>query len=92
MVADANPGSASSNPRGIRPVVGMVAFAANDGTHGVEPWISGGTATTTSLLADIQPGTAWSAPHSFTYAAGQLFFTAEDGVHGRELWAAPVTP
>ncbi len=97
LVADINPGPASSNPS--RPVwingSDVFLFTADDGGHGVELWASDGTGPTTTLVADINPGSASSTPlHltpivSITYA--RFYFSADDGTHGRELWLSNTT-
>ncbi|HYC93093.1 MAG TPA: hypothetical protein VEO54_28065 [Thermoanaerobaculia bacterium] len=66
-------------------------FAADDGVHGLEPWISDGTEEGTLLLGDVAPGEASSMLPVFdremaAFADGSLFFGADDGVHGYELW------
>jgi len=67
-------------------------FLADDGVHGLEPWVSDGTPGGTILLADVAPGSAGSNPGWVTAVGGHVFFVADDGVHGRELWATDGTP
>ncbi|HEY3355193.1 MAG TPA: hypothetical protein VGQ83_18215 [Polyangia bacterium] len=38
MVADLNPGAASSSPALLTRVAGTIFFVADDGAHGREPW------------------------------------------------------
>ncbi|HVT57203.1 MAG TPA: ELWxxDGT repeat protein [Thermoanaerobaculia bacterium] len=86
-------GSGDAAPRSLTPFgsgVG-VAFVADDGVHGLEPWISDGTAAGTRMLADILPGGDGSRPSGLMAAAGRLFFAANDGVHGFELWQSDGT-
>jgi ELWxxDGT repeat protein len=64
---------------------GALWLGADDGVHGVEPWISDGTTAGTRLLRDIASG-GDSTPQLFTAAASRVFFTAADGTHGVELW------
>lgn len=61
-------------------------FAANDGTHGNELWVTDGS--TVSLLMDINPGSTGSSPFDFLLhpELGVVFFQANDGVAGNELW------
>lgn len=72
---------------------GNLFFAADDGSHGMELWVSDGTDDGTRLLKDIRPGLDGSyagfAPSSNKFAScnNKLFFIANDGVHGAELWA-----
>src|SRR5215212_276293 len=66
---------------------GRLYFAGSDPLHGIEPWISDGTAAGTRMLADIVPGPVSSRPRNPTPVGGTIFFSADDVVHGRELWA-----
>ncbi|WP_165839029.1 hypothetical protein [Roseicella frigidaeris] len=89
LLADINPGAASSDPGGITLLGdGRFLFTADDGTHGEEPWISDGTACGTHLLADIQAGAGRSTFGSgFTALGdGRFIVTADDGIHGLEPW------
>lgn len=61
-----------------------VAFTADDGIHGVEPWVTDGTAAGTRMVADLCPGRCPSYPRALAVFEDQLFFTADDGVHGSE--------
>ena len=100
LVADINPGSASSNPQVLAELDGTIYFAANDGEHGEELWKSDGTAEGTVLVKDIFEGTGdqfpyadvakSSFPRDLVEVDGTLFFSAEseDGV---ELWKSDGT-
>lgn len=88
LVADINPGAASSTPSAITRFGDEVLFYANDGTHGVEPWITDGTAAGTRLVSDINPGaggTNVTSARIHTIDA-MAYLDADDGVHGVELW------
>ncbi len=63
-----------------------VLFAATDGEHGYELWISDGTTLGTHMVKDIFPGSMSSNPSSIVKAGQQVFFEANDGGSGRELW------
>ena len=65
---------------------GLIYFAANDGTHGSEPWVTDGTQQGTQMLADINPGSGSSNPTPLAFVNGQLLLYADDGVHGSEPW------
>ena len=56
------PRPASSSPRQFENVGGVAVFAADDGTHGEEPWRSDGTPAGTYLLDDVNPGRDSSDP------------------------------
>ncbi|QQR74485.1 MAG: hypothetical protein IPJ17_02515 [Holophagales bacterium] len=85
-------GSQSTYLGGLAAVGSSVFFAADDGVHGQELWISDGTALGTHQVLDINPGSAASLPRAFFAAGDQLFFAADDGVHGSELWRSDGTP
>ena len=84
LVLDIHPGSGAAISE-VAAVGDSVYFAADDGTHGAEPWKSNGFGGGTALVKDINPGGA-SAPAAFVALGGVVLFTADDGTHGRELW------
>lgn len=45
---------------------GLAVFAADDGVHGLEPWVTDGTTAGTGLLADIASGPPASYAQQFT--------------------------
>jgi ELWxxDGT repeat protein len=69
-------------------IIGAKAyFAADDGIHGMELWVSNGTEAGTKLLKDIIPGEGSGFPRSITMVhADIIYFAAETPAHGRELW------
>ncbi len=69
----------------------LVFFAADDGVHGRELWISDGTLNGTRMLKDINRGRDSSLLAHFSEVDGLLFFRADDGLHGRELWVSDGT-
>jgi ELWxxDGT repeat protein len=74
---------------------GLAFFAAEalegEGSNGVEPWVTDGTAQGTRLLADLMPGQGSSAPSRFVAMRGSIFFIA--GVpNPTALWKSQGTP
>ena len=66
---DINP-DGGSDPQLLTPYGAQVAFTADDGEHGVELWMSDGTAPGTRLVRDINPtGSAFPPPHVFFMVA-----------------------
>jgi ELWxxDGT repeat protein len=92
LVRDINPGPGHSIPsigtRGdvisanLTAVEDTVIFRAFDPAHGLEPWLTDGTAQGTVLVDDINPGSGNSipdgAPGRFTNVDGTVLFTAAD--------------
>ncbi|MBD2464647.1 hypothetical protein H6G89_26930 [Oscillatoria sp. FACHB-1407] len=78
--------NSSSDPDSFIPFNGKLYFAADDGTHGRELWVTDGTPTGTRMLQDINPGRNSSNPANFVSFGGRLYFEATDGFHGAELW------
>jgi ELWxxDGT repeat protein len=99
MIADISPGAGDSIfdqppfPAASYVAVagGKLFFAAEDGTHGDELWVSDGTAAGTTLVADIQPGSGSSSPWRMATLGTSVVFAADDGTHGRELWVSDGT-
>jgi ELWxxDGT repeat protein len=85
-VKDINPNGTSVV--GAGPVVefgGKAYFSADNGSNGMELWVTDGTEAGTMMLKNINPNGA-SSPHNLTVMNGTLFFTADNGSDGRELW------
>ncbi|MEP7011323.1 MAG: ELWxxDGT repeat protein [Acidobacteriota bacterium] len=92
-VADLAPGPEGSFPQRLAAVSldgapPFLAFAANDGVHGLEPWLGEADATGVRLLADVAPGRTSSSPGEFLAVGSRIFFAATTRSAGRELWVA----
>ncbi len=61
-------------------------FVADDGVHGLELWITNGTAVGTRLVADLRPGYDSSAPQVLTSAGDQAFFVGRRDDLNASLW------
>ncbi|MEQ9438762.1 MAG: T9SS type A sorting domain-containing protein [Cyclobacteriaceae bacterium] len=72
-------------------------FAADDGTHGSELWVTDGNPNLvitigsdvrggTYMVQDLRVGVGFSNPTNLTVYKSILYFAAYDGVHGRELF------
>jgi ELWxxDGT repeat protein len=75
---DINPGQGYSNVGGFCLLGDRLFFAADDGVHGSEPWVTDGTPEGTVLLKDIKQGepvSSGSFPRDFTPLGGRLVFT-----------------
>jgi ELWxxDGT repeat protein len=75
-----------SLPQDLTAVEGTLCFTASDGSTGLEPWTSDGTAAGTFLVSDIRPGRQGSKPTALSSASGLLFFAADEGMRGVEPW------
>ena len=98
LVLDINDGTSGSNPRDMRVFNNQLFLVADDGSGvnsggtdtGLEPWVSDGTASGTSIVADINPGDGnSSSPFNAFEFMGELYFTANDGA--AELWKTDLT-
>ncbi len=100
LITEIRPGSTSTSFLGDFAAVGtfgtpgsFVAFGANDGLVGTEPWRTDGTAAGTSLLLDIRTGgTNSSNASGFISDGTRVYFLANDTVSfGNEQWATDGT-
>jgi len=75
---------------------GKVFFAGKDREHGMELWITDGTANGTKLFLDLDPSYSFdypssSNPRGFTVYRDLLFFGATVKGYGDELWISDGT-
>lgn len=88
LLADINPGAASSNPANIAGIApntqsqsflvhdGIAYFAASDGVHATQLWRSDGTAAGTVMLSSFGEGVL--GPTNITYSNGYIMVVASD--------------
>ncbi len=96
-VIDIRPGPESSNPEQLVVADGKLFFAADDGNHGQELWVTDGE--TTEMVMDINPGSYESSigrirstqTTAMVSLGDAVFLYAEDGVHGQEVWRSDGT-
>jgi len=67
-----------------------LVFRADDGRHGVEPWITDGTAKGTRLLKDVCPGLCSGDGEPLLAVGARLLLRGKDS-RGDELWATDGT-
>ncbi|MCU0872672.1 MAG: hypothetical protein MUE50_10045, partial [Pirellulaceae bacterium] len=79
----------------LSPSFGLLGFAADDGTHGREPWLTDGNSTNplgTFMIKDINSGDGSgidpfeAGVSRFPAIDAIVYFPANDGLHGVELW------
>ncbi|MFY0675115.1 MAG: T9SS type A sorting domain-containing protein [Bacteroidia bacterium] len=86
LLADINPGSASSNPENFYVFNGRLIFTATSAAHGTEVWITDGTSAGTKLLWDIQKGNGSSYPTEYAAYKGYLYIAASDSTREKSLY------
>lgn len=95
LVADACPGECgaawSFSQDALVATSDAVFFAASDGVHGEELWISDGTLAGTRMVRDIASGLRSGAPTTLRRVGERVFFVATDEATGRELWVSDGT-
>jgi ELWxxDGT repeat protein len=88
LLKDIYPGSTASNPHWYsEPWDGKLLFSATDDTHGLELWVTDGTADGTNFVYDFNPGIGNSFPLTMTNKDLDFgMLTADNPTYGRELW------
>lgn len=96
MVRDICPGRCSAasifEQLAIARAGDRVFFAADDGVHGAELWVTDGSVSGTQLVADLRPGLRGSRPRSFQKVGNRLFFQAGPFSEPPALWVSDGTP
>jgi ELWxxDGT repeat protein len=87
-VDDIDTGPGGSYPTSLTNVNGLLYFAANDGVHGSELWVSDGTSAGTHIVDAINPSSKGADVSGLTNANGTLYFSADDGTTGTNPWTA----
>jgi ELWxxDGT repeat protein len=91
LLRDIRRGDASSTPRDLTELNGILLFSAATAEHGRELWRSDATSDGTILVADIWPGPDGATVAEITRLGDVVLFAADDGVHGPELWSSDGT-
>lgn len=86
LVADLEPGPASSWPWQLRAIGDQVIFRAGTAATGLELWQVDGGVSPPQLIADLYPGSESSLPTILDATDDGLLFLADDGLVGQELW------
>ena len=91
LVKDIRVGTANGSPANLTVFNSKIYFSANNGTVGIELWITDGTESGTTLVKDIRVGssTTSSAPFNLFTFKNKFYFTANDGAS--ELWTSDGT-
>ncbi|MBV8782154.1 MAG: PKD domain-containing protein [Phycisphaerae bacterium] len=99
VVRDIIPGTASSvsfnSSNNTEIALGnKFIFVANDGLHGMEPFVSDGSEANTQMLADINSGSDSSDPNGFTLGDGVAYFLARPSSSSPsiQVWKTDGTP
>jgi ELWxxDGT repeat protein len=90
LVKDIYPDWPGSDPTSLTSASGRLFFAADDGTHGKELWVSDGTDAGTTLVRDINSYDS-STPRNFVEYNGAVYFVADDDSGHPGLWRSDGT-
>lgn len=86
LVKDINPGSASAQINDQIKVGSNILMMADNGSLGVELWITDGTSAGTMLVKDIYTGSGNGYPANFVRMGGNVYFRADHASYGFEIW------
>ncbi len=86
LVQEIRAGANGSGPTGFATNGSFIFFEANDGTNGVDGYVSNGSVGNFTLL-NVRPGGTDAAIANATPAGTRIYFTANDGTSGTELWS-----
>ena len=89
MVADLEPGNASSFPRELTVLGNQLYFVAETAATGSELWVTDGV--TTQLVIDLFPGPGEGRVQGLSVVNGALLFVGVDGSGEAALWRSDGT-
>jgi len=93
LVSDIDPGAGAGFSAGsdqIATVGNKIFFAGSDGTHGLQLWVSDGTAADTFVVKNI-PSIQSTGPQNLTAGNGVVFFTGADANGVQQVWRSDGT-
>lgn len=89
LIKDINPGGSDSYAEEFFLAAGRLFFIADDGTHGEELWVTGGSGQTTHIVEDVDDTeSSFFNPAPLGTLGSSLVFVGDDDVHGPEFWIA----
>ncbi len=92
LVVDLRPGPLGSQPRELVGLNNVAFFAADDGVHFEEPFVTDGTLGGTMMLGDLSANTGPSKISRATRAGDRVFFFSGDAEADLGLWSTAGSP